>query len=177
MQDQVLRANKIIRTLLDFSRQKGQQAAAHRPEQGDRREPGPGRTQVEEKEHHLPEGIPISRRVFHGFPTRLQQLFINLFINAIDAMTARRPDLDHAARRPREEIIDPLQGQRPRHPGKTSGKDIRPVLHHQGDRQGDGSRPFHRLQHRQGALWQHRGAQQGRPGHHVHHHLSRCKAR
>jgi len=85
MQDQVLRANKIIRTLLDFSRQKGQQAV-----------PVSLNKVLDESqalvEHKLrKKNIRIRReseftRTFHGFPTRLQQLFINLFINAIDAI-------------------------------------------------------------------------------------------
>ncbi|HOW44050.1 MAG TPA: ATP-binding protein [Candidatus Aminicenantes bacterium] len=85
MQDQVLRANKIVRTLLDFSRQKGQQ-------------PGPvdlNRVLDESLalvEHKLKKkNIRVRREAefrgrFAGFPTRLQQLFINLFINAIDAI-------------------------------------------------------------------------------------------
>ncbi|MCU0275696.1 MAG: ATP-binding protein [Acidobacteria bacterium] len=85
MQDQVLRANKIIRTLLDFSRQKGQQAL---PVNLDK--------VLDESlaliEHKLKKKKIVIRReskftrTFHGFPSRLQQLFINLFINAIDAI-------------------------------------------------------------------------------------------
>ena len=85
MQDQVLRANRIIRTLLDFSRQKGQQAL-----------PIDLNQVLDESlalvEHKLKKKSIAFRREtdfkqrFHGFPTRLQQLFINLFINAIDAI-------------------------------------------------------------------------------------------
>lgn len=85
MQDQVLRVNKIIRTLLDFSRQKGQQPL-----------PINLNKVIEESlalvEHKLKKkSITFKKETefqksFHGFPTRLQQLFINLFINAIDAI-------------------------------------------------------------------------------------------
>jgi two-component system NtrC family sensor kinase len=85
MQDQVLRVNKIIRTLLDFSRQKGQQALPVNLNQV-----------IDESlalvEHKLKKKHIVFRKEteftqsFHGFPTRLQQLFINLFINAIDAI-------------------------------------------------------------------------------------------
>jgi two-component system NtrC family sensor kinase len=87
MHDQVLRANKIIRTLLDFSRQKGQQPL-----------PINLNKVIEESvalvEHKLKrKNIIFKKEVnfqksFHGFSTRLQQLFINLFINAIDAIDA-----------------------------------------------------------------------------------------
>jgi two-component system NtrC family sensor kinase len=85
MQDQVLRVNKIIRTLLDFSRQKGQQAL-----------PVDLNKVIDESlalvEHKLKKKNIAFRKEteftesFPGFPTRLQQLFINLFINAIDAI-------------------------------------------------------------------------------------------
>ncbi len=85
MQDQVLRVNKIIRTLLDFSRQKGQQPV-----------PINLNKVIDESlalvEHKLKKkSITFKKETeflksFHGFPTRLQQLFINLFINAIDAI-------------------------------------------------------------------------------------------
>ncbi|MEI6614040.1 MAG: ATP-binding protein [Chrysiogenales bacterium] len=85
MQDQVLRANKIIRTLLDFSRQKGQQPL-----------PINLNKVIDESlalvGHKLTrKNIVFTKEVnfqksFHGFSTRLQQLFINLFINAIDAI-------------------------------------------------------------------------------------------
>jgi len=87
MHDQVLRANKIIRTLLDFSRQKGQQPL-----------PVHLNKVIEESlalvDHKLKKKNIIFKKeydfklIFHGFPTRLQQLFINLFINAIDAIDA-----------------------------------------------------------------------------------------
>jgi two-component system NtrC family sensor kinase len=83
--DQVLRANKIIRTLLDFSRQKGQQPL-----------PINLNKVIEESlalvEHKLKrKNVVFKKEIifqnsFYGFPTRLQQLFINLFINAIDAL-------------------------------------------------------------------------------------------
>jgi signal transduction histidine kinase len=83
--DQVLRANKIVHTLLDFSRQKGQQPL-----------PVNLNKVIEESfalvEHKLKKkNIQFKKEFnfklnFHGFSTRLQQLFINLFINAIDAI-------------------------------------------------------------------------------------------
>lgn len=85
MQDQVLRVNKIIRTLLDFSRQKGQQPL-----------PINLNKVIDESlalvEHKLKiKKITFKKETefqksFHGFSSRLQQLFINLFINAIDAI-------------------------------------------------------------------------------------------
>jgi signal transduction histidine kinase len=85
MQDQVVRANKIIRTLLDFSRQKGQ-----RPVPIDLNKVLDEclaliEHKLKKKRIAVRRGSEFSRS-FPGFPTRLQQLFINLFINAIDAI-------------------------------------------------------------------------------------------
>jgi two-component system NtrC family sensor kinase len=87
MHDQVLRANKIIQTLLNFSRQKGQQPL-----------PVNLNRVIEESlalvEHKLKrKNIIFKKEVnfqnnFHGFAIRLQQLFINLFINSIDAINS-----------------------------------------------------------------------------------------
>ena len=85
MQEQVERANKIIRTLLDFSRQKGENPL----------ELDPGKLLVEsislieyklkKKNIRLSKDIKFSNSIC-GFSTRLQQLFINLLINAIDSI-------------------------------------------------------------------------------------------
>jgi signal transduction histidine kinase len=85
IQEQVLRANKIIRSLLDFSRQKGEQ-----PIELDMNEV------INESialiEHKLKQKNIQLKRDFHfnqklyGFPTRFQQLFINLLLNSVDAI-------------------------------------------------------------------------------------------
>ncbi|MBN2345295.1 MAG: hypothetical protein JXO51_02820 [Candidatus Aminicenantes bacterium] len=85
MQDQVLRANKIIRTLLDFSRQKGQQALPVDLEQVIDESLALVEHKLKEKNIEFRREIRFSKSL-HGYPTRLQQLFINLFINAIDAI-------------------------------------------------------------------------------------------
>lgn len=85
MQDQVNRANRIVRSLLDFSRQKGEQPI--QLQMGDVIEES-----IHLLEHRLKKkGIELQldlkdSRSITGFPTRLQQMFINLLINAIDAM-------------------------------------------------------------------------------------------
>ncbi len=87
IQEQVLRANKIIRTLLDFSRQKGEQ-----PIQLDLKKVID--ESIELVEHKLKQNKVQLKRNYafnsrlYGFPTRLQQLFINLLINAADAVPA-----------------------------------------------------------------------------------------
>jgi len=85
IQDQVLRANKIVRSLLDFSRPK-----SDRPMEIDLNKI------IEESlsliEHKIKRGDVVIRREFQfnrkifGFPTHLQQMFINLLLNAIDAI-------------------------------------------------------------------------------------------
>ncbi len=85
MQEQIERANKIIRTLLDFSRQKGENPL----------ELDPGKLLTEsislieyklkKKNIKLSKDIEFSSTIC-GFSTRLQQLFINLLINASDSI-------------------------------------------------------------------------------------------
>jgi signal transduction histidine kinase len=85
IQDQVQRANKIIRTLLDFSHQKGEKAVEI------------DMNKIIEEclsliEHKLKKKEIIIKKEFRftetlfGFPSHLQQLFINLFLNAFDAI-------------------------------------------------------------------------------------------
>ncbi len=85
IQDQVIRANKITRTLLDFSRQKGEVPVELNIN-----------SIIEESipliEHKIKtKNIKIekdldSKSQFFGFPTRLQQMIINLLINASDSV-------------------------------------------------------------------------------------------
>ncbi|HLP59862.1 MAG TPA: ATP-binding protein [Candidatus Deferrimicrobium sp.] len=86
IQEQVQRANKIIRSLLDFSRQKGE-----RPMEVDLNLVINGSIAL--VEHKLKERKIQLKREFqfkyklYGFSSRLQQMFINLLLNAIDAIT------------------------------------------------------------------------------------------
>jgi len=85
IQEQVLRANKITRTLLDFSRQKGEIPVELNINDI-----------IEESialiDHKLKKkNIKIEKSLnsissFYGFPTRLQQMIINLLINASDSI-------------------------------------------------------------------------------------------
>lgn len=87
IQEQVQRANKIIRTLLDFSRQQ----KAEVPTDLDLNK------LINESialvEHNLKKKNIMLNKEFHfkhkffGYSTRLQQMFINLLINASDAIT------------------------------------------------------------------------------------------
>ncbi|MBN2400269.1 MAG: GHKL domain-containing protein [Candidatus Aminicenantes bacterium] len=85
MHDQVLRANKIIRTLLDFSRQKGQQPLPVSLNKVIEESLALVEHKLKKKNIHLAKEYDFKMN-FYGFSTRLQQLFINLFINAIDAI-------------------------------------------------------------------------------------------
>ncbi|MCP5049524.1 MAG: PAS domain-containing protein [bacterium] len=86
IQEQVQRANKIVRTLLDFSRQKGEV-----PVELDVNKVL--NESIALVEHTIKsKGIVLNtefdfKHKLYGFSTRLQQLFINLLINASDAIT------------------------------------------------------------------------------------------
>ena len=87
MHDQVLRANKIIRTLLDFSRQKGQQPLPVNLNKVIEESLALVEHKLKKKNIHFQKEYHFQNSL-HGFSTRLQQLFINLFINGIDAIDA-----------------------------------------------------------------------------------------
>lgn len=86
MQEQVGRANKIIRTLLDFSRQKGEQAMKLDLNKLIEESISLVEHQLKKKNIELKKEYSFQNRLY-GYSTRLQQLFINLLINAIDAIT------------------------------------------------------------------------------------------
>jgi len=85
IQDQAMRVNKIVRTLLDFSRQKGERPSevniAHIIEES----LSLVEHQIKKKDIDLRLNLKSGQTIF-GFPTRLQQLFINLILNALDAI-------------------------------------------------------------------------------------------
>ena len=89
IQEQVQRANKIIRSLLDFSRQKGEQ-----PTQLDlniviNESIALMQHKLKQKNIELKKDFQFTHKMF-GFSSRLQQLFINLLLNAADAIS--QPD-------------------------------------------------------------------------------------
>lgn len=89
IQEQVHRANKIIRTLLDFSRQKGEAPEEVNLEKVILESLALMEHKLKRKKIQVEKKLMITQRVT-GFVTRLQQLFINLLINAADAI-----DHDH----------------------------------------------------------------------------------
>jgi two-component system, NtrC family, sensor kinase len=85
IQDQVLRANKIIRTLLDFSRPKGEKAVEVDLNKIIEESLSLIEHKFKKKEIHVRKEFHFQKILF-GFPTHLQQLFINLLLNAFDAI-------------------------------------------------------------------------------------------
>lgn len=86
IQEQVLRANRIVRTLLDFSRQKGEAPTELDLNNVISESIALMEHTLKKKNISLQKDFCFKRRLF-GFSTRLQQLFINLLINASDAIT------------------------------------------------------------------------------------------
>lgn len=85
IQEQIARANKIIRTLLDFSRQKGEAPEEVDIEKVILESLSLMEHKLKRKKIRVATDLKFSRRMT-GFVTRLQQLFINLMINASDAI-------------------------------------------------------------------------------------------
>ena len=97
---------------------------------------------------------------------KLQQIFLNLFINARDAMPkggwlsiATRVEGGQAV----IEVADTGAGIQPDH----LAAHLRPVLHHQADRTGHGARPVHHLRHRPRERRRHHLRERGGQGHAV----------
>lgn len=85
IQEQVQRANKIIGTLLDFSRQKGELPIEVDINDVINESISLIEHKLKKKDIELDKRIQFKNKLY-GFSNRLQQLFINLFINAIDAI-------------------------------------------------------------------------------------------
>ena len=129
IQDQVQRANKIIRTLLDFSRPKGEKAVEVDLNKIIEESLSLIEHKFKKKQIDVRKEFRF-RGILYGFPTHLQQLFINLLLNAYDAIP-HAGQISISGEETAEEIIP--------------GQDIRSFFHHQVDRQGNRSRPFDRV--------------------------------
>ena len=112
-------------------------------------------------------------------PSRLEQVFINLLLNARDAIESQWGDqpAGNAAGEKNHPPVDRhrkwmggLPGLRHGygHCGQHGGKNLRTVFHHQGGGQGHGIGTFHQLRHRQGVRRPDRSGAQRPPRHLFH---------
>jgi two-component system NtrC family sensor kinase len=85
IQEQVQRANKIIRSLLDFSRQKGEQPIELDLNQILNESIALVEHKIKQKNIMLKRDYDFKHKIY-GFSSRFQQMFINLLINACDAV-------------------------------------------------------------------------------------------
>jgi len=85
IQEQVLRANKITRTLLDFSRQKGEVPVELSINKIIEESISLIDHKIKKKNIKIETNLN-STSSFYGFPTRLQQMIINLLINSSDSV-------------------------------------------------------------------------------------------
>ena len=173
--EQTDRARNIVRSLLEFSR-----------DREFRKEPLPLRPLVEETVRFLkgqiPPGVSVEVAVpaditLPGDRQRLQQVFLNLVKNAAEAVAPESGRVVVSARRvaagsaPQADAALVVHGaraaggrrrrdrgarQRPGDPAGDQEEDLRPLLHHQGRRQGLGARAVRRLRDHRRARRQHR---------------------
>ena len=94
-----------------------------------------------------------------GNPGKLQQVFLNLFLNARDAMSAGRRARSEDLARGRRRRPDRRDRQRARHRPGAHPPHLRSLLHHQGRAQGHGPRPFGHIRYHSGAWRRHQGLQ------------------
>lgn len=85
IQEQVLRANRIVRSLLDFSRQSGEQPVEVDINQVINESIALVNHKLKKKNILLKRECVFHNQIF-GFPTGLQQMLINLLINSADAI-------------------------------------------------------------------------------------------
>ena len=82
------RIDEIVSALLAFSRPDRDRARAPRPARGARGEPGPRRLPGAHQQSGRAPRIPRGPLPLQGDKSQLKQLFLNIFLNAIQAMPA-----------------------------------------------------------------------------------------
>lgn len=104
IQEQVKRANKIVRTLLDFSRQQGEKPVELDLNKVIDKSISLVDHKLKKKNIDLRKEYRFTRKFF-GYSTRLQHLFINLLINAADATENSKGVIGISGKETEEDLV------------------------------------------------------------------------
>jgi two-component system NtrC family sensor kinase len=153
------RVGRIVSDLLAFSRRS-------QPQRVPADLNGIVRTTLSLAEHKMKlSNVEVESRLAENLPqapcdpSQIQQVVLNLLLNAAEATEGRSGDGSGAGRSSADRL-----GQRRRHPPGEPGQDLRPVLHHQIGREGRGPRPGGLIRYHASTRGRYRGQEPDRRG-------------